>query len=240
MKKLPLLHYINEIKQKLGFSRTLTASGADVVDAVNTVTSSVGNLSNLNTTAKSNMVAAVNEVSGQIGDLHGGLGYVSNGNNHPAIPIAHFVYVTNHSTLAEGLYYNKTSSTISANEPLTSNNLSIASNGGFNNKIDIPFTLAANITNAFNQTNCVAYGRIATLTLSIRFDEQDVNSWITVLSFGGNFGPAVAKFFPIVESVGNTFIGIGSLSYNGVDIKINRAINTDDILRTSVSWVIGG
>ena len=56
MGKHPILHYINEIKNKLGFGRTMTASGADVVDAVN-------------------------RQSDQIGDLQTGLAYVENGDN---------------------------------------------------------------------------------------------------------------------------------------------------------------
>lgn len=50
----PLTKWINDIKVKLGFSRTMTADGADVVDAVN-------------------------KQSDQIGDLEEGLAYVENG-----------------------------------------------------------------------------------------------------------------------------------------------------------------
>lgn len=35
MSRLPIPHFIQEIKTKLGFDRTMTASGDDVVDAVN-------------------------------------------------------------------------------------------------------------------------------------------------------------------------------------------------------------
>lgn len=41
MSRLPIPHFINQIKTKLGFDRTLTASGADVVDAVNTLSNNV-------------------------------------------------------------------------------------------------------------------------------------------------------------------------------------------------------
>ena len=44
MGKHPILHYINEIKNKLGFSRTMTASGADVVDAVNGLSWQIGDV----------------------------------------------------------------------------------------------------------------------------------------------------------------------------------------------------
>ena len=46
MGKHPILHYINEIKNKLGFSRTMIASGADVVDAVNKQAGQIVNLQN--------------------------------------------------------------------------------------------------------------------------------------------------------------------------------------------------
>lgn len=40
----PLTKWINDIKVKLGFSRTMTAAGADVVDAVNKHSDQIANL----------------------------------------------------------------------------------------------------------------------------------------------------------------------------------------------------
>lgn len=42
--KPPYTKWINDIKTKLGFNRTMTASGADVVDAVNKQSQQIGTL----------------------------------------------------------------------------------------------------------------------------------------------------------------------------------------------------
>lgn len=55
---------------------------------------------------------------------------VANGNTHAAITSGQFVYVRNHSTLAEGLYV--ASSNIAANATLSSSNLTADSKGGLN------------------------------------------------------------------------------------------------------------
>lgn len=44
MIKPPYTKWINDIKTKLGFSRTMTASGEDVVDAVNKQSASIDDL----------------------------------------------------------------------------------------------------------------------------------------------------------------------------------------------------
>jgi hypothetical protein len=55
---------------------------------------------------------------------------VADGNTHPAIADGQFVYVRNHSTLAEGLY--KASEAISENGALSTSNLTADSAGGLN------------------------------------------------------------------------------------------------------------
>lgn len=47
MSRLPIPHFINQIKTKLGFDRTLTASGEDVVDAVNKQSQQLANIADL-------------------------------------------------------------------------------------------------------------------------------------------------------------------------------------------------
>lgn len=46
MSRLPIPHFIQEIKAKLGFDRTMTASGDDVVDAVNKQSQQIGTKEN--------------------------------------------------------------------------------------------------------------------------------------------------------------------------------------------------
>jgi len=58
------------------------------------------------------------------------LAIVSDGNTHGAIASGQYVYVKNHSTLAEGLY--TANSAISANATLSSSNVTPVSGGGLN------------------------------------------------------------------------------------------------------------
>lgn len=57
---------------------------------------------------------------------------VAIGNTHEAIPAGQFVDVKGHSTLADGVYWNKTSSAIGVNESLSTSNLELATSGGLN------------------------------------------------------------------------------------------------------------
>lgn len=60
-----------------------------------------------------------------------GLAIVANGNTHAAIASGQFVYVRNHSTLAEGLY--KATAAIATNGTLSTSNLAADGSGGLNN-----------------------------------------------------------------------------------------------------------
>ena len=63
-------------------------------------------------------------------ELADSLAIVANGNTHVAIGAGQFVYVRNHSSLANGLYTAK--SAISANATLSTSNLEADSQGGLN------------------------------------------------------------------------------------------------------------
>lgn len=63
-------------------------------------------------------------------ELAGGMAILSNGNTHAEIISGQYVYVRNHSTLADGLY--KATADIDANGTLSINNVEAVSNGGFN------------------------------------------------------------------------------------------------------------
>lgn len=69
MLKYPILHYIKEIKDKLGFSKTLDPSigATDVVDAVNKQSNQIGDVA-LPTTAQT-LTGAISEQNRQIEDL---------------------------------------------------------------------------------------------------------------------------------------------------------------------------
>ena len=61
---------------------------------------------------------------------HDAIAIVANGDTHPAIASGQFVYVRNHSTLAEGLY--KATAAIGTDVALTTSNLTADSAGGLN------------------------------------------------------------------------------------------------------------
>ena len=69
-------------------------------------------------------------INAAINSLADGLAIVSQGDVHAAISAGRFVYVRNHSTLAEGLYV--ASAAISANAALSGTNLTADTSGGLN------------------------------------------------------------------------------------------------------------
>lgn len=70
------------------------------------------------------------ETNSSLGSLADGLAIVANGDVHGAISSGQYVYVRNHTTLAEGLY--TATSAIAANASLSTSNLTADSDGGFN------------------------------------------------------------------------------------------------------------
>lgn len=69
-------------------------------------------------------------INAAINSLADGLAIVAQGDVHAAIRAGQFVYVRNHSTLAEGLYV--ASAAISANAALSGTNLTADASGGLN------------------------------------------------------------------------------------------------------------
>ena len=81
----------------------------------------------------------MDKIDSTVNNIEKGIAIVSDGNTHSAIAADEYVYVRDHSTLAEGLYV--ASSAIAANATLTSSNLTAKSKGiggevaSLNNKI---------------------------------------------------------------------------------------------------------
>ena len=69
----------------------------------------------------------MDKIDTTVDNIEKGIAIVSDGNTHSAIAKGEYVYVRDHSTLAEGLYV--ASSAISANATLTTSNLTAKSNG---------------------------------------------------------------------------------------------------------------
>lgn len=65
MSRLPIPHFIQEIKTKLGFDRTMTASGDDVVDAVNKQSQQIDELGPYNGLDSDSTAAALSAAQGK-------------------------------------------------------------------------------------------------------------------------------------------------------------------------------
>lgn len=73
---------------------------------------------------------SADKTDSSVAAVQDGLAIVANGNTHAAVAEGQFVYVRNHSTLAEGLY--KASSAIGTNATLSTSNLTADGIGGLN------------------------------------------------------------------------------------------------------------
>lgn len=73
---------------------------------------------------------SADKTDGAVAAVQDGLAIVANGNTHAAVAEGQFVYVRNHSTLAEGLY--KASAAIGTNATLSTSNLTADGSGGLN------------------------------------------------------------------------------------------------------------
>lgn len=117
----------------------------------------IGTIGNLKTTKKSNLVGATNELYDDIAETRealeqtqDGLGIGADGDTHAAVSFGQFVYVRNHDTLANGLY--TASAPISANDALSTSNLTPDGSGGLNTlKSDID-ALSSNLTLLWQST----------------------------------------------------------------------------------------
>ena len=93
-----------------------------------------------------------------IANLQDGLAIVADGNTHAAIAKDQFVYVRNHSSLAEGLY--KASAAISANGTLSTSNLTADGSGGLNDLQAQVITLNSNIASLNSAKGIVVVGDV--------------------------------------------------------------------------------
>lgn len=100
-----------------------------------------------------NQITSLNQA---IENLQDGLAIVANGNTHAAIASGQFVYVKNHSSLADGLY--TAMAAIATNATLSASNLSADASGGLNalnSKImpDNKFSISASTTHTLTVPN---------------------------------------------------------------------------------------
>ena len=93
---------------------------------------------------------------------HGGMAIPSNNNTHAAVSSGQYVYVYNHSSLAEGMYVAK--SAISTNGSLSLSNLEAVTGGGLNH---VYSTLNSNIENCMNRFSIGQVNSSKSITLSV-------------------------------------------------------------------------
>lgn len=84
-----------------------------------------------------------------IAGVQDAIAIVANGDTHPAIASGQFVYVRNHSTLAEGLY--KATAAIGTDVALTTSNLTADGSGGLNDLKGQIDSLNSNISDLDNR-----------------------------------------------------------------------------------------
>lgn len=130
---------------------------------------------------------SVTQLTEGVNNTQDGLAIVANGNTHAAISSGQFVYVKSHDTLSEGLY--KATVSISANEALTSSNLTPDGSGGLNAlKSDIDTlnskieTVSESLAYSFNQNSSDPNLRINKIGMEWN---TTWNTWGLVVSFGG-------------------------------------------------------
>lgn len=144
----------------------------------------------------------------QIANLQDGLAIIANGNTHAAVAAGQAVYVRNHSTLAEGLYW--ASSAIAANVALSTSNLTADASGGFNKlKGDID-SLNSNLTPVeYALTSSMflrKFGKVCVLS--------GYHTWSSTMSGDSTIGTLPAEYRPkfVVRTLAN--IGANAWSYN--------------------------
>ena len=99
----------------------------------------------------------------QLNAITDGIAIIANGNTHAAIAKDQAVFVKNHSSLANGLYW--ATAAISANGALSTSNLTADTSGGLNKLHDDITTLNSKITN-----------RVITKDIAVTFNnETDVS-----------------------------------------------------------------
>lgn len=99
-----------------------------------------------------------------------GLAIVANGNTHAAIASGQFVYVRNHSTLAEGLY--KATAAIATNGTLSTSNLTADGSGGLNNLQAQVTSLNSNIGTKFGKLQVANFNMLTKTTITITRNSQ--------------------------------------------------------------------
>lgn len=165
-------------------------------------------------------IAVINDnmdkLDGAVNGVEDGLAIVANGNTHAAVAAGQFVYVRNHSSLAQGVY--KATTAIAANGALSTSNLTADASGGLNAlKADID-TLNSKI-GGVTTSNYAQETKIASTTTSV-----EANSDSPAISVDAS-KPGYAIVGILGVTPGNTYMSIQSFrksTGNNIDVIVHN------------------
>ena len=111
-----VMYITTETQPTVAWSLTviLGTNGAEAMDDLSALITKVGSAT-LQTESQ-NLSAAVNELDSTDNEIESGLAAISNGDTHAQLAAGQYVYIKNHSSIAEGLY--KTTAAVDANGSL--------------------------------------------------------------------------------------------------------------------------
>ena len=178
-------------------------------------------------------------INAAINSLADGLAIVAQGDVHAAISARQFVYVRNHSTLAEGLYV--ASAAISANAALSGTNLTADTSGGLNalNSKTTPskstaFTFESNVEGLTNQYIASKQGNVVTISMAIKLTANKA-TYTKLAKVPTGYEPSTETNFVGVSYYGPAY-GAMYITNTG-DIYCRNPFNSTNLLVFNVSYI---
>lgn len=167
-------------------------TGQDIVQAIEDLSIAIKpNATDIHMSS-SDSTSVAQKINSEIATVADGIAIVAEGDIHAAITKDQFVYVRNHSTLAQGVY--KATTAIGTNAALSTSNLTLDNAGGLNDLQAQITSLNSNIVNnsvtgssAVTTTHTIAdarlakLGNLAILTATIDLT-ANVSAWTSVFN----------------------------------------------------------
>lgn len=185
-------------------------------------------LSDSDATTVTESLASANQA---IANLQDGLAIVANGNTHAAITSGQFVYVKNHSTLADGLY--KATAAIATNGTLSTSNLTADSSGGLNDLKGQVDSLNSKLT--WKQIYfSITYTNHVGSTLQLTESLQNVKLlFVTAYTQSISSANRIVFIIPVNSNIGASYF-CGALGTTVHTIRIEGLNTSFTVLSTSI------
>jgi hypothetical protein len=167
---------------------------------------------------------------------------VANGDTHPAIADGQFVYVRNHSTLAEGLY--KATAAIGTDVALTTSNLTADGSGGLN---DLKGQIDSLNSKLSMRSSSLQDAPIAPTVNAIYYNDYfafiTYTSGSQVWSEGDSFGTIPSGMCPAsnLRATGNTYatnVGVQIRIATDGSVKFDSKTSVDGRISFTVMYVL--